>query len=148
MGVLVSGDDVKIEGSKMDMAMMDYEIQGTQATSGTDSATSPKSVTGHASLYPESSGVITGCASERRDRAISDLPAAQEQANLSTLTGLKYVKEETRPEIARASESRETARKSEQKATAISQSESKRPATRRTSHKKRSSKHGDGVRVP
>ncbi|GMF15697.1 unnamed protein product [Phytophthora fragariaefolia] len=75
-------------------------VQGTQATSGADSATSPKSVTGRSSMYPESSGVITGCASERLDRPISDLPAAQLQATVPTLTGLKYVKVEVRPAIA------------------------------------------------
>ncbi|GMF41639.1 unnamed protein product [Phytophthora fragariaefolia] len=59
------------------------QVQGTQALFGADSATSPKSVTGHSAMYPESSGV-----------------------------------------------------------TAPLRSESKSPATRRVSHKKRSSKHG------
>ncbi|GMF28248.1 unnamed protein product [Phytophthora fragariaefolia] len=63
-------------------------VQGTQATSGADSATSLKSVTGRSAMYPKSSGVITVCVSERRDRPISDLPVAQLQTTLPTLTGL------------------------------------------------------------
>ncbi|GMF50359.1 unnamed protein product [Phytophthora fragariaefolia] len=66
---------------------------------------SPVGVQVTETILPESSGVITGCSSERRDRPISDLPAAQLQATLPTLTGLKYMKEEARPEIAKVSAS-------------------------------------------
>ncbi|GMF52840.1 unnamed protein product [Phytophthora fragariaefolia] len=118
------------------------QVQGTQATSGTDSATSPRTEPVLMAMYPESSGVITGLGGERLEKPISDLTVAQLRVTLKPMTETKYAKTETTSKIATTRASRATAQKSGSKPTELTRSESMRSASRRDSDTKRSSRRG------
>ncbi|KAE9336459.1 hypothetical protein PR003_g12499 [Phytophthora rubi] len=118
------------------------QVQGTQVTSGADSATLPRTGPVRMDMYPESSGVSMGDGDERLDKPISDLTAAQLRATLQPMTEAKYAKTETTSKVATTSASRTTAQKSGSKSTEPTRSGSTKPASRRTSDKKHSGRRG------
>ncbi|EGZ15985.1 hypothetical protein PHYSODRAFT_263128 [Phytophthora sojae] len=72
-----------------------------------------------------------------------DLPAAQLQATLAPMTGVKYEREESTPRVVPSKATQATIEKSGPKPAASSRSETKKTAARKDSLKKRSNKRGD-----
>ncbi|KAE9070636.1 hypothetical protein PF010_g26185 [Phytophthora fragariae] len=116
------------------------QVQGTQATSGTDSATLPRTEPVRMAMYTESSGISMGKGDERLDKPISDLTAAQLRATLQPMTETKYAKTETTSKVATTNASRTTAQKSGSKSTEPTRSGSRKLSSRRTSDRKHSSR--------
>ncbi|GMF18636.1 unnamed protein product [Phytophthora fragariaefolia] len=132
-----------VQGTRSrDIPATSPQVQGTQATSGTDSATSPRIEPARMSTHPESSGVTTGFGGERMDKPISGLTAAQLRATLQPMTETRYAKSETTPKVATTSASRATAQKSGLKPKELTRTKSKRSSSRRASDRKRSSRRG------
>ncbi|KAE9273708.1 hypothetical protein PR003_g29823, partial [Phytophthora rubi] len=118
------------------------QVQGTQATSSTDSTTLPRTEPVRMAMYPESSGVNLRGGDGRLDKSISDLTAAQLRATLQPMTDTKYAKTETTSKVATTNASRTTAQKSGSKSTEPTRSGSRKPSSRRTSDKKHSGRRG------
>ncbi|KAE9007147.1 hypothetical protein PR002_g16287 [Phytophthora rubi] len=117
------------------------QVQGAQATSGTDSATLPRTEPVRMAMHQKSSVVIMGHG-EKLEKPISDLTAAQLRATLQPMTETKYAKTETTSKVATTNASRTTAQKSGSKSTEPTRSDSRKPGSRRTSDKKNSGRRG------
>ncbi|KAE9309315.1 hypothetical protein PR003_g20539 [Phytophthora rubi] len=118
------------------------QVQGTQATASTDSATLSRTEPVRMAMYPESSGVSMGGGDGKLDKSISDLTAAQLRATLQPMTETKYAKTETTSKVVTTNASRTTAQKSGSKSTEPTRSGSRKPSCRRTSDKKHSGRRG------